>query len=285
MTAEFIPYLSEILGTSHFTYKPLRGGDISSAFLLELKDSRIFLKLNSADLLPMFRAEQQGLEAIGNTQTLSTPKVLGCGSYEKYSFLLLEYIESKQPSEQDFQKLGEQLAAMHQHKGLQYGWEQDNYIGSLAQQNTPHSDWTTFYLTERILPQLELAKSKGTVLMDAKQQAKMQQVCADLLEEASPSLLHGDLWGGNYLIATDGTPYLIDPSVYYGHSEVDFAMTKLFGGFGGAFYKSYQNLMPADKHQRERIELYQLYYLLVHFNLFGGSYYDSVRQIVTRYFS
>ncbi len=284
MTPEFIEHLSKLLGSKIVSYKPVTGGDISQAFLLELKDTRLFLKLNSADLLPMFQAEQKGLKAIRDTNTLTVPKVLESGSFQQYSYLIMEYIEHKPANEAESRKLGTQLAAMHQHTHTLFGWEQDNYIGSLSQSNTQHTDWGSFYLTERIMPQLQLAATKGIHLMDEKQQETMYKVCSELFFDVKPSLLHGDLWGGNYLVTADGTPYLIDPAVYYGHYEVDLAMTRLFGGFSSAFYESYYEICPPQEHQQERIEIYQLYYLLVHLNLFGDSYYHSVKRILDRYF-
>ena len=203
----------------------------------------------------------------------------------KYSFLILEWIESKRPDNKDFEELGKQLAALHQYSCKSFGLNHDNFIGSLNQTNKQHLNWTGFYIEERLLPQLHLAKAKG--LLNPKEiptTTTMQHFLKSLFKTVKPSLLHGDLWSGNYLISTNGAPYLIDPAVYYGHHEVDIAMTKLFGGFSNDFYKAYHDIIPKDTNTNQRIEIYQLYYLLVHLNLFGSSYYCSVTSILKRFF-
>ena len=142
-----------------------------------------------------------------------------------------------------------------------------------------------FYIDERLLPQFDLAQSKGLLRSnEIPDKEIMKGNLNDLIKVVKPSLLHGDLWGGNFLIGKDGTPYLIDPAVYYGHHEVDIAMSKLFGGFGSAFYSAYYEVFPESSRINDRIEIYQLYYLLVHLNIFGSSYYGSVKQILNKYF-
>ncbi len=233
----------------------------------------------------MFLAETTGLEAIAKTNTIKTPKVFNYGTYDGFSFLLMEYIESKSPSNNDFELLGNQLALLHKITRNEFGFEKDNFIGSLPQSNQKHMSWTNFYLEERIIPQIQLALSNN--LLSSKEvpsRLNIKNVCKEFFSDISPSLLHGDLWSGNFLIATDGTPYLIDPAVYYGHHEIDIAMSKLFGGFGMSFYKAYQEHFKFDSLTDSRIDLYQLYYLLVHLNLFGSSYVGSVNKILSKYF-
>ena len=174
---------------------------------------------------------------------------------------------------------------MHQHTSDTFGLDQDNFIGRLPQRNTRHKNWTDFYTYERLWPQLELAKRKG--LLKDNEYPKSEHIKNQLnylFENVKPTLLHGDLWSGNYLISKDGTPYLIDPAAYFGHHEIDIAMSKLFGGFGDTFYSAYLNHVPTDKFTSARIEIYQLYYLLVHLNMFGNSYYGSVISILKTYF-
>ena len=159
----------------------------------------------------------------------------------------------------------------------------DNFIGSLPQQNSHYDAWTDFYIANRLLPQFVLAVDTGRLgASDFPSEDKLHTVLSELFEGIRPSLLHGDLWGGNYLISSDGIPYLIDPAVYDGHSEVDLAMSRLFGGFGSRFYAAYHEVIPSQKGSEERNAVYQLYYLLVHLNLFGASYYPSVMQILKR---
>jgi len=281
-----IDHLSSIIGEKITHHKPVSGGDISSAFFLKTPKNHYFLKVNSnKDALAMFLAEKKGLEAISKTQTIATPKVYQCKQYEHTAFILLEYIESKTPTSKDFETFAHQLANLHQNTTSKFGYNNDNYIGSLSQSNRQHQNWTTFYLEKRIFPQLELARSKQLLSTnDIPQKQQMYRVCQELFQNITPSLLHGDLWSGNYLINTNDTPYLIDPSVYYGHNEVDIAMSRLFGGFSPSFYQTYEKHYPHSENTSARIDIYQLYYLLVHLNLFGSSYYNSVKRILTNYF-
>ena len=181
---------------------------------------------------------------------------------------------------------GTQLAKLHLNHKAKFGFTSDNFIGSLPQSNKQYSDWANFYWHERIAPQLKLAKQNN--LLHASKIISEQTAIAvfeELLgKDVKPTLLHGDLWAGNYLIATDGTPYLIDPATYWGHSMVDIAMSKLFGGFGNEFYTAYHEIIPKTDNYNAQIDLYQLYFLLVHLNLFGRSYYGSVSSILKHYF-
>ncbi|WP_299556178.1 fructosamine kinase family protein [Seonamhaeicola sp.] len=279
------PHLSSLLNETISEVSPVSGGDISQAYRISTTNKAYFLKLNSANKLNMFQTEAYGLELIAKTNTIKTPKVLAFDSFENSAFLLMEFVESKSASTKNFEILGAQLAALHQCTSENFGLDKDNYIGSLPQSNTTHDNWTDFYIEERLLPQLNLAKTKG--LLNSKEVPStsiMKAVLQPLFQNVKPSLLHGDLWGGNYLISSDGIPYLIDPAVYYGHREVDIAMTKLFGGFSNHFYDAYFDILPPDTNTNQRIEIYQLYYLLVHLNLFGRSYYGSVNNIIQKFF-
>ena len=281
-----VDHLSNLIGETLTEYKQITGGDISTAYLLKTSENQYFLKVNSSDHAHiMFFAEMTGLQAIAKTNTIKTPKVFNYGTYHDFSFLLMEYIESKSPSSNDFELLGNQLALLHKTTKNEFGFDEDNFIGSLPQSNTKHMSWTKFYLEERIIPQIQLAISNNLLSSkDVPSRLDMNNACQEFFYDISPSLLHGDLWSGNFLIATDGTPYLIDPAVYYGHHEVDIAMSKLFGGFGISFYKAYQEHFKFDSLTNSRIDLYQLYYLLVHLNLFGSSYMGAVKKILSKYF-
>jgi len=281
-----IDHLSSLIGEKIIHHKPVSGGDISSAFSLKTPKNHYFLKVNSKKTaLAMFLAEKKGLETISKTRTISTPKVYHCKQYEHTAFILLEYIESKTPTSKDFKTFALHLAGLHKNTTSKFGCNHDNYIGSLPQSNRQHQNWTAYYLEERIFPQLELAKLKHLLSAnDIPQKQHMYHFCLKLFQNIIPSLLHGDLWSGNFLIKTDGTPYLIDPSVYYGHNEVDIAMSKLFGGFDPVFYQVYQDHFPISEQTNARISLYQLYYLLVHLNLFGSSYFPNVKRVLTAFF-
>ncbi len=233
----------------------------------------------------MFQSEAYGLQWIHETNTIKTPKVLACDTFEDTAFLLMEFIESKPPLTKDFKNLGLQLAELHKCTSKDFGLHQDNFIGNLAQSNTQHKTWLDFYMHERLAPQLELAKQKHLLTNgECPPIHKIEDSLKSLFTDIKPVLLHGDLWSGNYLISKDGTPYLIDPAVYYGHREVDIAMSKLFGGFDISFYNAYESNFKRDENTSARIEIYQLYYLLVHLNLFGRSYHGSVVSFLKKYF-
>lgn len=285
MTDGLSAYISEYLKASIINFSSVSGGDISKAFSIETTHSKYFLKTNTLDKLKMFEVEADGLQAIANTKTIATPKVYHIGTFNSSSFILMEWIESKPASNQDFETLGKQLAQLHNTDANDFGFENNNFIGSLFQSNKKHTSWTHFYIEERLQPQLDLAKSSGLLNADEiPTTLTMQEVLQPLFQDIKPSLLHGDLWSGNYLISSNGTPYLIDPATYYGHSEVDIAMTKLFGGFSNEFYNAYFKIIPPDHYTNQRIQIYQLYYLLVHLNLFGRSYYGSVASILKTFF-
>lgn len=263
------------------------GGDISQAFLLETASERFFCKVNTGDTAySMFLSEKQGLEAITQTKTIATPRVLLCEALESGGLLVMEFITSKKASPTDMTLLGHQLAALHHlSSNDSFGWETDNYIGSLPQSNNQFFNWTEFYVQERLLPQLKMACDAELLdLQEIPSEAQLLKTCNSLFPKVRPSLLHGDLWSGNFLVSESGTPFLIDPAVYYGHHEVDVAMTKLFGGFTTSFYDAYLEHFPEIGSDEERIQIYQLYYLLVHLNLFGSSYKPSVIRIMKRYF-
>lgn len=286
MTIDLKSHLSGFLDETITRVLSISGGDISKAYKIEASSGNYFLKLNnSTNAHQMFQVEANGLELIRNTNTIKTPLVLAQDTFEDTSFLLLEYIESKSPSTQDFDTLGQQLAKLHQCTSDTFGLDHDNFIGSLPQSNIKQKTWLGFYTEERLLPQLHLAKKNG-FLSDGECPSSIQikTALAPLLENIKPSLLHGDLWSGNYSISKDGAPYLIDPAVYYGHHEMDIAMSQLFGGFSPTFYEAYFSALPADEHTSTRIDIYQLYYLLVHLNLFGRSYYGAVISILKKYF-
>ena len=282
-----LPHISQLTNKEFHDVQSLSGGSISSAYLLKWDKGAYFLKVNSTDdALEMFRAEQKGLLAIEETATIAVPKVHHVEEYDNKAFLIMDYVESKSANSHDYRNLGTQLAKLHLNHKDKFGFIADNFIGKLPQSNTQHADWPSFYWHERIAPQLQLAKQKQLLKAN---EIMSEQTAATVFEEllgkdVQPSLLHGDLWAGNYLIATDGTPYLIDPAVYWGHSMVDIAMSQLFGGFSNEFYTAYHEIIPKTANYQAQIDLYQLYFLLVHLNMFGRSYYGGVATILKRYF-
>lgn len=285
MKEALIHHLSDLLGTEILHTSTVTGGDISDAFRINTADGAYFVKINSGHSAPgMFEAEKKGLEEILSSKTVAVPQVILTGENSGYAFLVIEYLEQRGATTQDLEKLGYQLAQMHQSTSSHFGFDDDNYIGSLPQKNDWHDNWTEFYIRCRLQPQFDMAIDRFLMSpAEIPSVSKMKESLDPLLKGIQPSLLHGDLWNGNYLIEKNGTPYLIDPAVYYGHSEVDIAMTQLFGGFGKAFYETYHSIIPLDEYSSARIELYKLYYLLVHLNLFGRSYYPQVKRIMNEY--
>lgn len=286
MIKNIIPVISERLEEEVVSTKPLSGGSISSAYLINTTKSQYFIKVNCADdAIKMFHEEQKGLNAIESTNTIAVPHVQFVGTHNKKAFIVMDYVESIRPTPSDYSRLGAELAKMHEVHSNEFGFFSDNFIGSLPQSNTLHNTWTEFYWSERILPQIQLALNAG-LLTNEEVPSKEQftELFDSFVKDVKPSLLHGDLWGGNYLISNEATPYFIDPAVYYGHSMVDIAMSQLFGSFGSEFYNSYHKTIPKSDHYDEQIDLYQLYFLLVHLNLFGKGYYSSVSNILKRYF-
>lgn len=285
MNSEFQEYLSNLLNENIINIRSVAGGDISESYKITTSHDNYFLKINQESKLKMFQTEANALKQINKTKTIKTPKVITCNTFENKAFLLMEFIESKSPSPDDFKTLGFQLAALHKCSSDYFGLEQDNFIGTLLQSNKQSISWSHFYLHERLQPQLELAKKNHLISEnECPLLEQMEEKLQPLFNNLSPSLLHGDLWSGNYFISKKGIPYIIDPAMYYGHCEVDIAMTKLFDGFGSDFYKTYRSIHLEDNYTASRIEIYQLYYLLVHLNLFGISYYGSVSRILKRHF-
>ena len=287
ISSHFKEHIAQALGSPISKVNTVSGGDISQAYCVHTSTQRFFLKVNeSANALEMFLAEKKGLESINLAKTIKAPEVIHCGQHESSSYLLLEFIASKNPTSKEFEALGHQLADLHTFSvGDSFGWKQDNYIGSLPQSNKNNEDWVLFYVQERLLPQLKMAKEKRLLISsEIPSESNLLKDCELFFPKVKPALLHGDLWSGNYLISTQGIPYLIDPAVYFGHHEVDMAMTQLFGGFSSSFYGAYVEQIPAETLQKERRDIYQLYYLLVHLNLFGRTYYPSIKQLLKTYF-
>jgi len=245
--------------------QPVSGGCIHRCFRASLKGRRVFLKVNDARFADAFAAEADGLAALRDAGCRA-PGPISHGTSGAESYLLMEFLELK--SRGDYAALGRMLAAVHERHGESFGWERDNYIGATPQKNHHSASWAEFWRKQRLEPQLALAKRNGHAL-------DIGHVC-DLLEKHNPvpSLLHGDLWGGNAGFLPNGAPVLFDPAVYYGDREADLAMTELFGGFPAEFYSAYGPL-PAGYETRKH--LYNLYHLLNHLNLFGGGYLAQVK--------
>lgn len=274
--------LSSRLGTA----KLHSGGDIHRAALLTLADGRqIFLKYNTgAQAADMFRTEALGLSLLGASRVIATPKIHGQGVADAWAFLLLEYVAPGHRNRLFWEDFGGSLAALHGTTSAQFGFAHDNFIGSLPQSNMRHDAWPDFFARERLLPQMRLARLHNR--LNASDEKQLEHLCrklASICPEEPPALTHGDLWSGNFLCNTGNKPVLIDPAASFAHREMDLAMSRLFGGFEAVFYQSYEAAWPLTPGFEKRVEVYQLYYLLVHVNLFGGGYVESVRSILRRW--
>ncbi|MGI9548318.1 MAG: fructosamine kinase family protein [Flavobacteriaceae bacterium] len=279
-------HLSALIGSPIQHCVAVTGGDIAQAYRISTATNRLFCKLlQKADAISVFQAEADGLNAIAATKTIRVPEIHFCEPLGQGAVLIMEFVETKRPTKNDMANFGRQLALLHKQYASSFGWASDNFIGSLSQSNKSHETWPHFYVKERLVPQLNLAVNRRLLEVSEIPSAdKMIKVLIDFCPAVRPSLVHGDLWSGNYLVRMDGTPFLIDPAIYYGHSEVDIAMSMLFGGFGDSFYSSYEKILPMDHESPGRLKIYQLYYLLVHLNLFGSSYYSGVKAILKSYF-
>lgn len=261
------------------------GGSINSSYKLKAGNELFFVKLNSLEKYPQLCfTEAEGLKLIGQTGAVYVPKVIAHGAAGNEQFLLMEWIDGGKNNAEAQSELGRQLAELHRHSNDKFGLEYNNYMGSLTQVNTFHSSWTDFYIAQRLQPQLKTAVDTGLLgLSLIKDFEKLYVQLDKLYPKEKPALVHGDLWSGNYMVAASGRPVLIDPAVSYSHREVDIAMTALFGGFDIAFYRSYQEVYPLEKGWEERLDLWNLYPLLVHVNLFGKGYLGRLRSALERY--
>jgi fructosamine-3-kinase len=264
---------------SSIELSPVGGGSINEAYKVVVNHHTIFfLKLNSTLSFPrLFEKEKNGLAYLGRQNCILTPSVLLCETYDNYQWLLLEWIETGIRTENFWKKFGEQLALLHSISHDQFGFEEDNYMGSLPQVNTYTSTWTDFFIYSRLQPQVELARNKylldkSHILLFEKLYKKLDSI----YETEPPSLLHGDLWSGNFMCNEKSQPVLIDPAVYFGHRSMDLGMTTLFGGFDKSFYEAYNHYFPFPANYREQWEVCNLYPLLIHLNLFGQSYLPDI---------
>lgn len=261
---------------------PVSGGDINQAYLLQSGSRRLFIKLNHASRLAMFEAEQQALIEMAATQTILVPQPLCCGVEGESAFIVMEYIELGGGSADSQILLGQQLAAMHRITSKAFGWSRNNTIGSTLQRNDISESWIDFWCDQRIGLQLQLLAQNGYGGRIQQLGEQLLQRLPELLAEHHPSasMLHGDLWSGNYAFNAQGQPLIFDPALYYGDRETDLAMTELFGGFSAQFYRAYQEAYPLDGGYQQRKPLYNLYHILNHGNLFGAGYISQAERMM-----
>jgi len=279
--------IEEKLGSKIKSFSSLSGGCISDAYKITMADgSNYFLKYNPSTSNDMFSKEANGLKELSKANAIRIPDVL---SFDE-DYIQLEYIPTGNKKKNFFEEFGRNFAEMHKFTSNSFGFYEDNYIGSNPQKNFSEekekTSWVNFYFNKRILFQLQLAEQLGNSTEElrkgiSKIENKIQEIIGDTQEK--PSLLHGDLWRGNYMVDENGNAVLIDPAVYYGHREADLGMTKLFGGFSSEFYRAYNETLPLEDGYEYRENIYKLYHVLNHLNLFGGGYYSQALSLINYY--
>lgn len=290
LSADLTVAIQKVLRNLHscdvsiISVKQVAGGSINHCYQVESTVRIYFLKTNSAIAFPdIFLAEAEGLNRIRQTQTVAVPDVVAHGKAGDETFLILNWINSDN-GDSDQYLLGKQLAKMHTHSTARFGLDHDNYMGSLRQSNAWTTTWPEFFANERLEPQLKISYDKNLISTVVKNQFELllTKLQALYIQEI-PSLVHGDLWSGNCIMEDSGKPFVIDPAVYYGNREVDIAMSTLFGGFTSEFYIGYNDEFPLLEGWKERLDIWNLYPLLVHLNLFGRAYLGQIESILKRF--
>lgn len=283
----YIKAVCEIEGLAYESSHSLTGGDINDAYSVTANKNLYFLKVNAASAFPlMFNRETEGLNALQQQTSLKVPGVLATGELEGKQYLLLEWLEKGTPGENFWEAFAQGMVALHTITNPFFGWTTSNYIGSLVQQNEYNASWPAFYALKRVMPLAENLFDQ--TLLEKTDLKATEKICARLNEifpEEQPSLLHGDLWSGNFMAAkgdnpADIVPAVYDPAVYYGHREMDLGMSLLFGGFNSRFYDAYHSFFPLEHSWKKRVPLTQLYPLLVHAVLFKGGYINQCKTIL-----
>lgn len=284
MWTHIAQHISKVTQTEFFvnSRRSVSGGCINQGYALTSNNSTYFVKLNSGSQLAMFEAEALGLKQMLQTASIRVPDPICWGTASDSAYIVLEWLEIGRGSDSAWQEMGRKLAAMHsQTSNRGFGWDINNTIGSTPQINTWTADWAEFYTQHRLGYQFQLAKRRGgNFPQEQKLLAAIPQLLGDY--HPQPSLVHGDLWGGNAAFSSSGEPVIFDPATYFGDREVDVAMTELFGGFPAAFYRGYNEVFPLDSGYEKRKTLYNLYHILNHFNLFGGSYASQANRMISQ---
>ena len=261
------------------------GGSINETFRIQTNIGDFFVKKNSSALYPlMFDNEALGINILGETDEILVPEVITHGKGTSDAYLILNFIESGNMSNEFWEKFAKQIANLHRHTSNIFGLDHNNYIGSLNQSNNNDNNWIDFFREERLIFQIKMARDNGKIGNDIINMFDGFFLKLDeIFPVEPPALIHGDLWSGNYMVNKNGEPVIIDPAVYYGNREMDLGMTQLFGGFSAEFYKFYNDFFPLENGWKDRLDYCNLYPLMVHVNLFGGGYIQSVKSILKRF--
>ncbi|MCU7548225.1 fructosamine kinase family protein [Chitinophagaceae bacterium LB-8] len=270
-------------GSLHFEL--VGGGSINETGRLTADGQNFFYKINNASKFPhLFQKEANALRYISSQKIIKAPGVLHCIETESEQVLILEWIKSGTKTHQFWKSFGSQLAALHSITNSHFGWEEQNYMGSIEQSNPWTEDWSSFFASQRLMPLAERCLQAN--LLTVKHHQKLEKVCDQLsavFEPEPPALLHGDLWSGNFMCNDNEEPVLIDPAIYFGHRSIDLAMTTLFGGFDKAFYEAYHYYLPLPNNYQEQWKICNLYPLLIHLYLFGSSYRPQIEQTLSNF--
>lgn len=277
--------ITEKLSWSIKAFYPASGGCINPGGELVTAKGSYFLKWNDRQRYPkMFEKESKGLTLLKSANCINVPKVIHVGEAANLQFIIMSFVKSGRRAKNYWTLLGEQLATLHRNTHTHFGLDHDNYIGALIQRNALTENWIDFFVQHRLEAQLSLAERSGKITSDIRKRFDaLYQRLPGLLPQEMPALLHGDLWSGNVMVNEMGEPTLIDPAVYYGHREAELAFTQLFGGFEEEFYLAYRNAFPLIPGFNSRTNLYNLYPLLVHVNLFGGAYLQQIVNILRKH--
>jgi fructosamine-3-kinase len=274
-----------LLLSKDFRVQFVGGGSINETYRLQFDDSKVFCKVNSAANFPgLFVKEKAGLALLEKQGVIKTPSVIDCFEAFGHQVLILEWVEEGLRTETFWKKFGEQLAALHHVTTESFGLEEDNYMGSVPQQNKRQKDWIAFFTKQRLQPLITKCTEKNLLGPNHLQLfEKLFLLLPDIFETTQkPSLLHGDLWSGNFICSHNHEPVLIDPAVYYGHRSMDLAMTTLFGGFHTSFYEAYDYHYSFPANYEEQLAICNLYPLLIHLYLFGRSYLPQIEHTLNR---
>ena len=275
--------LSELLNVGVKEIETIGGGCINETYGVRTSDGDFFCKTNSASKFPhLFEKEKHGLELLAKRKIIRVPNVINFSEKDDQQILILEWIEEGNRTNQFWKTFGKQLAALHYVTSDKFGLEEDNYMGSVAQLNSEQINWTEFFITQRLQPLIKLCQHYLT-LKHFHHFEVLYKRLPEIFNEEKPSLLHGDLWSGNFMCDETESPVLIDPAVYFGHRSVDLAMTTLFGGFHSLFYESYHYYFPLPDNYKEQWKSCNLYPLLIHLFLFGQSYLSQIEQTLEEF--
>jgi fructosamine-3-kinase len=277
--------IKEVLKEDAFSVLPLGGGCINQCYRIVGRKEQVFLKVNSTHQFPsLFVKEKNGLSTIGQSQTIAVPNVITVEEVEEEQLLMLQWVQRGNPDLLFWTRFGEQLAAMHQISKPYFGHDENNFMGSVPQDNSPGESWCQFFVQNRLQPLSKKCIDARLLQPDFQEKlAKLYRRLPGIFREGPSSLVHGDLWSGNFICNDHSQPVLIDPAVHYGNSAADLGMTLLFGGFDKRFYEAYHYHSPIDQNHKEQWEVCNLYPLLIHLLLFGKSYLSQIELIANKY--